>query len=177
MAGAVASAPPGFPVPTLAYTRDVCGAPTHFAFSAFANRVLLVVTQTGTFGTVIEARRDGAGADGGGGGGGAPGAPTYSATVLLGRRDEPLLPLCARRIVESGGLEVPLVLCLALREHSAAAVRAIADAVAADNVWGGGRRAAADGPVAGGRPRSEDGSEGGEGKAAATAGVAGLGLQ
>lgn len=118
-----------FPVASKTYERAIGGIATQFAFSAYADRILLIVTQTGTFGTIIEASQDSAYAAGG---------ATFSTTVLLGKRDEPLLPLAARQIVEAAaaaGCGKPLMLCLGLRNHSAESIKAVIKAVAQENIW------------------------------------------
>ena len=79
-------------------------------------------------GTVISATRDAT----------FDGATTFSASVLMGRRDEPLLPLCARRIIDAAsvkGFTKPLIVCLGLKQHSPAVLKEIEKAVAENNAW------------------------------------------
>jgi proteasome assembly chaperone 3 len=117
-----------FPVKTLTYTRDICGTPTDFAFSLYADRVLVVVTQLGAVGTVISTSNEPSlGGD----------VQGFAANIVLGKRDE-LLQICARRIVERAaekGFKRPMVLCLGLREHSVEAMKEVAAAVTNRNIW------------------------------------------
>jgi proteasome assembly chaperone 3 len=117
-----------FPVKTLTYTRDISGTPTDFAFSLYADRVLVVVTQLGAVGTVISTSSEPTLS------GDVPG---FAASIVLGKRDE-LPQLCARRIVERAaeqGFKRPMVLCLGLREHTPQAMKEVAAAVADRNIW------------------------------------------
>ena len=64
--------------------------------------------------------------------------PTFSTSILMGKRDEPLLTICARRIVEAAshaGCMTPMIICLGLREHSPEVLREVCKAVGEDNVW------------------------------------------
>ena len=82
----IVTAPSGFPVKTKIFTRSICDLPTDFCFSLYSNQTLLFVTQIGTAGTILQATQDAA----------FDGSTTYTTAVLLGKRDEPLLQLCAR---------------------------------------------------------------------------------
>ena len=74
------------PIKTKLYARSVGGFHTDFSFTLYSDRVLLIVTQLGSTGTILATSTDAAfGA-----------APTYAVSVLSGKRDEPLLQLCAR---------------------------------------------------------------------------------
>lgn len=119
--------PRGFPVAVRAATATVDGERTDLICSRYQDGTFLIASQIGAFGTVLRAKAEAptatAGAEGvaaapplpGGAGGGdeedddsdfggpagaRPGAVTYSTSVLLGRRDEPLLALAARQLVE-----------------------------------------------------------------------------
>ncbi|KAI8463093.1 MAG: hypothetical protein J3K34DRAFT_445302 [Monoraphidium minutum] len=109
--------PPGFPVSVRAAVLDVGGAPIDVVVSKYEDGLFLVASQIGAFGTVMRAKPD-ATAEGR--------ALTYSTAVLLGRRDEPLLALAARQLVEAAveaGNTRPLTLSLGLKEHSLAAIK------------------------------------------------------
>jgi len=80
------SSPPGFPIRNMIFRRSICDRPTDFCFCLYSNQTLLFVTQIGTAGTILQATQDAA----------FDGGTTYSTAVLLGKRDEPLLQLCAR---------------------------------------------------------------------------------
>jgi proteasome assembly chaperone 3 len=124
-----------FPVATKLFAKQLDGHHTDFSYSLYADRALLIITQLGSAGTIIEAKSDG----------GMDGKSTYSTNVLLGKRDEPALTLCARRIVEQAavaGFSKPMILCLGLKDHTPAMVRQVADAVAETSFWAGAARAA-----------------------------------
>jgi len=119
----------GFPVKTKLYSRSICGTPTDFSFSAYDDHLLLIITQLGTSGTVIAASTDTAFNSS---------TPTYSTSVLMGKRDEPLLTICARRIMEAAGQAGcmrPMIICLGLRSHTPDALREVCTAVGEDNLW------------------------------------------
>jgi Proteasome assembly chaperone 3 len=102
---------PGFQVRTKTYAFLSGGLATDVHMTAYEDRVLVVVTQTGSFGTIIDARytctctpvhfvtalilelwyRQESNFEG---------QPTFSTSVVLGVRDEPLLTLCARSVLE-----------------------------------------------------------------------------
>ncbi|KAJ9506346.1 hypothetical protein V8C86DRAFT_2467227 [Haematococcus lacustris] len=118
-----------FPVRTKLFTRDIEDVPTDFSFSLYADRLLLIVTQLGCAGTIISTTSDSAF---------DTAAPTFSITVLSGKRDEPLLTLCARRIVEaaaSQGFTTPMLICLGLKQHRLEVVKGVVAAVEQDNLW------------------------------------------
>ena len=71
---------------TKIFRRSIGNHPTDFSYSMYADQTLLFITQLGTAGTILQATQDAA----------FDGSTTYSTAVLLGRRDEPLLQLCAR---------------------------------------------------------------------------------
>ncbi|CAI7779745.1 unnamed protein product, partial [Closterium sp. NIES-53] len=82
----------------------------------------VVVTQIGTLGTMLYARREQVGgAEGRGQMGGMEGSSVFNVSVLLGRRDEPLMAACARHLIETlsqQGVTRPLLLCLGLKSHT-----------------------------------------------------------
>lgn len=122
--------PAGFPVATREVLCTVGGHPTHVLLSAYADRLLIVATQVGTLGTVLHAEKETV----------LGGGTTYRVETLVGRRDDPLLELCARQLAErvaAAGCERPLVVCLGLRPggSSLEAVREIVQAVLDNPVW------------------------------------------
>jgi proteasome assembly chaperone 3 len=124
-----------FPVATKLFARDLGGHHTDFSYSLYADRALLIITQLGSAGTIVEAKCDGA----------MNGKSTYSTNVLLGKRDEPAIALCARRIVEQAalaGFSKPIIICLGLKDHTPGMVRQVADAVAETSFWAGAARPA-----------------------------------
>lgn len=118
--------PPGFPVAVRTAVVDIDGAATHVVASRYEDGLFLVASQIGAFGTVLRARPD-ASAEGR-----ADGHATFSASVLLGRRDEPLLELAARQLVEAAaeaGSKKPLTVALGLKRHTLEGVKQLVAAV------------------------------------------------
>lgn len=118
---------PAFPVKTKIYSTEIQGVHTDFSFSVYVDRLLLIVTQIGSAGTIISASQDST----------FDGSTTYSTNVLMGKRDE-LVSLCARRIVETAGKEgyiKPMVICLGLKEHTPQMLKGIEKMVAENNTW------------------------------------------
>eukprot|EP00798_Chlamydomonas_sp_ICE-L_P021820 gene21820-28846_t len=118
----------GIPIRTKIYARNIGGLATDFSFSIYQNQVMLIVTQLGAVGTVMSVARDSS----------FDGGSTFTSQVMMGRRDEPMLPLCARRIGElanSQGCSKAMIVCLGLKEASPAVLKEIEKVVAADNAW------------------------------------------
>jgi proteasome assembly chaperone 3 len=66
------------------------------------------------------------------------GRVSFSVSTLVGKRDEPVLDLCARRVagmMVDAGRPKPLLIALALRDHSASILRPILEAIEALRVW------------------------------------------
>lgn len=125
---ACSASPAGFPVRTKLFTRDIDGVTTSFSYSMYMDQALMFVTQTGTAGTIISATQDAA----------FDGTTTYSTTVVLGKRDEPLLQLCARQIVElagAAGYKKPMLIGLGFKQHSMQLVKQVMQVVLSENVW------------------------------------------
>lgn len=121
--------PQGFPVKSRMFSRQIKGQPTDFVFSAYMDRIVLMVSQVGAVGTVVATTSDAAF---------EAQAPTFSTTVVCGKRDEPLMQLAARQIVEqagSRGCTKPMLICMGLKDHSPETMREVVKAVAADNIW------------------------------------------
>ena len=152
---------------TATHEAVVCGVPTSFVLTAYANRTFVVVSQTGGFGTLVNhpARRSRAR---------VPRAPwhglphliaptrhlrpaqvhaqrenlfddchnpTFSTRVLLGRRDDEMLEVYARTMVELIGKQCPrlagnpLLLAISITEHSPEMFRAIMQTVGEVRPW------------------------------------------
>ncbi|KAK9812975.1 hypothetical protein WJX72_006754 [[Myrmecia] bisecta] len=118
-----------FPVQSLQFSSSVTGHRTCFLASAYSDSILLVATQLGTLGTVLQAKSEI----------NMEGEADFSIVVLLGKRDEPLLTLCTRRLAEgvaaAAGNRRALVVGLALKEHSMEAVREVVQQFMAHPVW------------------------------------------
>jgi proteasome assembly chaperone 3 len=101
--------PTGFPVRTSTATITLGnGVETSVFISAYADRIMFIVTQVGTLGTMVQAQKETV----------LGGGTTFSTATLLGSRDDPLPELCARQLVEKlsqAGCELPILLCLGLQ--------------------------------------------------------------
>lgn len=121
-------------VRTREHTATICGVPTRFVLSAYSNRTLVLVTQTSGMGTLVRRRPpwsraralltcplraqihaqadNSINASSG----------TYTTRVLLGRRDDEVLEVYARTLVELIGKKSPesrpLLLSISIKEHS-----------------------------------------------------------
>lgn len=65
------------------------------------------------------------------------GHPTYTTKVLLGK-DEPILEVYARRLMDelrNSKSGVPMLLAIALKDHSPACMQPIVDAIVSNKVW------------------------------------------
>lgn len=101
---------PGFPVRTSKFSITVAGSPCSVITSLYANRVMFVVSQLDTFGTVVSAQKETV----------LGGGTTFSTTTLLGLRTDPLPELCARLLVErlaNDGCDLPVLLLLGLKRE------------------------------------------------------------
>lgn len=88
---------------------EVDGIKTDIVCSTFSDYFFVVVTQIDKFGTILKAE-SAEKADGG---------AIYSVNTLLGRRDDPLLTIYARQLIEriSQFSKKPLVLSISLQEE------------------------------------------------------------
>lgn len=87
------------------------GRGTDFLLTTYEDRILLLINQLGTLGTVVHAEKETV----------LGGGSTFRVDTLLGRRDDPLPELCARRLVEhlaAQGCALPLLLCVSLDQAS-----------------------------------------------------------
>jgi proteasome assembly chaperone 3 len=113
-----------------AFEAVVCGVPTRFVLTAYSNRIFVVVTQTHNMGTLIHAEADNPI---------AAGTTAFSTRVLLGRRDDDVLEVYARTLMEmihrANPETGPLLLALSIREHSQEMFRAILKEVQDHKVW------------------------------------------
>lgn len=66
------------------------------------------------------------------------GAASYSVTVLMGKRDEMMMELCARRVLaqmDEEGCEKRLLMSMALKRHAMQDVDAIVRTIVENKVW------------------------------------------
>lgn len=99
---------PGFPVES-EITVDIGGLMTTIKCASFSDQLFITISQKNKFGTIIRASSY-TKADGG---------KIFEANVLLGKRDDPLLIIYARQILEklSPFTNKPLVLAICLLEE------------------------------------------------------------
>lgn len=66
------------------------------------------------------------------------GGVTFAVNTLIGRREEAMLELCARRVASSmaeKGCSKPLLMAIALRQHTSESVKPILDTIEEHKVW------------------------------------------
>ena len=85
----------------------VMEVPTDIVCTAYSDRIFVVITQINKFGTLIQAEAE-TKADGG---------KIYQISTLMGKRDDPLLHIYARQIIEriAEHCNKPLLLCISLQ--------------------------------------------------------------
>ncbi|KAG6395945.1 hypothetical protein SASPL_142079 [Salvia splendens] len=126
---------PAFPVRNTSLCLDINGHKTDIIISSYEDHILVMATQIGSMGTILQAslrdletvvalnfRKEG----------GVTTDPTYSISVVFGKRDEPMLIACARQLIEhisNSGSSKTLVLSLGLRDHSLGILKTIVSAV------------------------------------------------
>lgn len=118
------------PLRSTSFSEDVGGRRTDFVLTAYVDRLMIVITQLGTLGTVLHAEKETV----------LGGGATYRIDTLLGRRDEPLMELCARQLAERLGganCDRPLLLCLALERAvlTQQVVKQVVELVLQHPVW------------------------------------------
>lgn len=99
-----------FPVRTAQFKITVGGLPCSAITCMYTDRIMFVVSQLDTFGTVVTAQKETV----------LGGGSTFSTTTLLGLRTDPLPELCARQLAErlsTEGCDVPVLLCLGLKKE------------------------------------------------------------
>ncbi|CAO2831633.1 unnamed protein product [Amaranthus hypochondriacus] len=118
----------GFPVPHKQLTFDVKGIKTNLVICRYEDHFLVIVTQLGSLGTLLQARKEE----------GVSVQPTFHVSVLFGKRDEPMLSACARQLIENisaAGSPRSLVLSLGLKDHSTDTIKAIVSEVIENRLW------------------------------------------
>ena len=107
-----------FPVKTKKATAIIGDKPTDFVINVYADRVFIIITQTGKPGTLVHVSRD----QGAGGAGGK----TATTRVLLGKRDDYVL-VYAKKIGElvSSRTSKPLLLALCVLSDSPEVFRTV----------------------------------------------------
>lgn len=102
---------------TLERYLELPGGPAcHLVITRYSNnRVLVVISNTGTFGSIVHARKEQS----------LRGGETYSISMILGDRNDRFPELCVRMVMESGssiwktfGACPSFVFCVGLQRHS-----------------------------------------------------------
>ncbi|KAL3833153.1 hypothetical protein ACJIZ3_007889 [Penstemon smallii] len=87
---AMETSDPLFPVRQTSLCLDIQGNKTDIIISSYEDHFLVIVTQIGSMGTILHARKEeGVSID-----------PTFNVAVVFGKRDEPMLAACARKLIE-----------------------------------------------------------------------------
>nr|GMD56235.1 proteasome assembly chaperone 3 [Ipomoea batatas] len=119
---------PVFPVRHKQFSLDIQGNKTDIVICSYDDHFLVIATQIGSMGTILHARKEE----------GMTTEPNFSVSVILGKRDEPMLVACARQLIEhisSSGSSRPLVLALGLKDHSVTTLKGIVSAVNKNCLW------------------------------------------
>ncbi|KMT15158.1 hypothetical protein BVRB_3g062720 [Beta vulgaris subsp. vulgaris] len=118
----------GFLVPHKKLIIDVKGIKTDLVICRYEDHFLVIVTQIGSMGTLMQARKEE----------GVSVQPTFHVSILFGKRDEPMLLACARQLIEhisAAGSSRSLVLSLGLKDHNVDTMKAIVSAVIENRMW------------------------------------------
>ncbi|XP_047312173.1 uncharacterized protein LOC124915493 [Impatiens glandulifera] len=117
-----------FPVSYKQLSLMIKGNKTDVVISKYDDHFLVIASQIGSMGTIIQARKEeGMSID-----------PTFSVSVLFGKRDEPMIVACARQLianVSNSSAYRPLVLSLGLKDHSSETLKIIVAAVIENRLW------------------------------------------
>lgn len=100
----------GFPVRRKEFCLTLHGTPATVVCCLYIDRLLFIVNQIGTFGTILHAQKE-AVLDGG---------HIFSVKTLLGPRDSLLPELCVRQLIEdiaNDGCQLPVILCLGTKRY------------------------------------------------------------
>ncbi|XP_042453215.1 uncharacterized protein LOC122037829 isoform X2 [Zingiber officinale] len=84
------SQPTRFPVTHKSVSLDIKGNKTDIVICKYDDKFLVIVTQIGCMGTILHARKEGS----------VSTEPTFSVSVIFGKRDEPWLLACGRQLIE-----------------------------------------------------------------------------
>lgn len=117
-----------FPVKSKQLVTTIQGVKTDIVQCSYDDHLLVIVTQIGKMGTLLHARKEE----------GYGTAPTFSISILMGKRDEPLLAACARQLIEQmskTGSSRPLILSLGLSDHSAETLKEVIKVVVENKIW------------------------------------------
>ncbi|CAL9084220.1 hypothetical protein MUK42_33677 [Musa troglodytarum] len=117
-----------FPVTHNAVSLDIKGNKTEIIICKYDDKFLVIVTQIGCMGTILHARKEES----------VLTDPTYSVSIIFGKRDEPWLLACGRQLIEHiscSGSSMHLVLSLGLKDHSPETLKDVTLAVIENRLW------------------------------------------
>lgn len=122
--------PEAFPVQCSSFAISIQSDSADVYVSRYTDRVLVVITQLASFGTVLATQREQV----------LGGGSTFRVDTLLGDRGNPVLELCARQLAQSAvdaGCHLPLLVCLGLRPSAATlpGVRDLLEALSKHTIW------------------------------------------
>ncbi|PON69760.1 Proteasome assembly chaperone [Parasponia andersonii] len=124
----MSSSLPRFPVANKNLSLEIKGNKTDIVICGYDDHFLVIATQIGTMGTILQARKDE----------GVLTQPTFDVSVIFGKRDEPMLVACARQLIEHisiSGSSRSLILSLGLKDHSAETLKGVVAAVVENRLW------------------------------------------
>ncbi|XP_021911653.1 uncharacterized protein LOC110825496 isoform X2 [Carica papaya] len=122
---------PSFPVPYRNISLDIKENQTDIVICSYDDHFLeylqVMATQIGSMGTILHARKEE----------GVSVQPNFNVSVVIGRRDEPMLVASARQLIEHiscSGCSKPLVFSLGLKDHSET-LKGVVAAVIKNRLW------------------------------------------
>ncbi|KAM7267937.1 hypothetical protein ACFE04_010103 [Oxalis oulophora] len=124
----MASSQPNYQLPQKKFSVNIKGNTTDIVICSYDDQFLVLVTQIGSMGTILHARKEE----------GISNNPNFNVSVIFGKRDEPMLETCARKIIEhisSSGSPKPLLLSLGLKDHSKETLKGVISAVTENGIW------------------------------------------
>ncbi|CAM9757429.1 unnamed protein product [Chrysoparadoxa australica] len=89
------------------HNQELKGLRTEVIVQHFQDRTFVVVSQLERIGTLLQVTSEG----------GGMGGKSFHVETLIGRRDDPLLVVCARQLAEQLRSDKPLLLGLALKDE------------------------------------------------------------
>jgi len=114
-------------------------SPIYIQLTSYTNRIMLTISNTGTFGSIVLAQKDPVSLRGG--------TTTYDTQLLLGSRSDFVPEMLARRFVEEmdkKGCNLPLLLCFGVstkdRGELKDLISKLVSRVMAASVWEGWRK-------------------------------------
>ncbi|GBG60454.1 hypothetical protein CBR_g5628 [Chara braunii] len=120
-----------FPVVTKRAVDVIEGHETTVLLSGYEDRIMVMVSQIGKLGTLLFAKREEI----------YDGPKAFQVDTILGKRDEPMLTVCARQLIEkismagSRWAHLPLLLSISLKDHSPAMIKGVIAFVEENRIW------------------------------------------